>query len=83
MDLRDLMTGCVMSALCLVLGLVPGLFNDLTIGVRNFSEQILLGATVSAEQPTEEQKLERPLGLALIGVAILAFTVVAYALEGN
>ena len=83
MDLRDLMTGFVMSALCLVLGLVPGLFNNLTSELRSFSEQLLHGATISSDQPTDEQKLERPLGLALVGAAIFAFTAVAYSLYGN
>jgi hypothetical protein len=68
----------VSGAVAIVFGLVPGLFSALTLGVRNFRDALLSGAPAPPRPLSEAETHRRPLGLAVIGGLIAAFTLAAY-----
>jgi hypothetical protein len=81
MEPRELVIGLVSGAAAIVFGLVPGLFSGLILGVRNFREVLLFGAAVHPHRMTEAERLRKPVGLAVVGVLIIAFTLAAYVLS--
>jgi hypothetical protein len=75
MEPRELIIGLVTGALAVVFGLVPGLFSGLILGIRNFRDGLLFGAPAHPQRLTEAERVQRPLGLAVLGAVIIAFTV--------
>jgi hypothetical protein len=78
MEVRDLIVGLVAGAVAIVFGTVPGLFSSLTLGVRNFGEQLRFGASVRPYSRTEADLNQRPFGLAVFGAVLIAFNVLSY-----
>ena len=72
-----LMIGVLTGAVLIVLGLAPGWFQQLTEGVRNLLDSISTGAPVSAYRGAECES-RRPVWLAVIGAAWIAFCALAY-----
>jgi hypothetical protein len=70
---------CVLSGCVLVVfGLVPGLFQRLEEGIRNFHDQVSSGFAVSPPRYTEYDKLRRPIWLAGLGALLIVVGVLAY-----
>ena len=78
MEARDLIVGLVAGTVAIVFGVVPGLLSGLTLGVRNFREQLRFGAATRPYTLTAAELNQRPVGLALVGVLLIAFTVLVY-----
>jgi hypothetical protein len=68
------LTGCVL----VVLGSVPGLFQRLTEGIRNFRDMVSYGLPVSLPRHTEYDKLQRPIWLTGLGAVLIVLGVLAY-----
>lgn len=75
---HDLVVGLVAGGVALAFGLIPGLFESLTEGVRNFGDSLSLGVPVPRRRLPETESRQRPLGLAGFGALIVVFTVLAY-----
>lgn len=78
MEPRNVLVGLIAGAVAIIFGLVPGLLSSLTLGVRNFGEQLRFGAFVRQQGLAEAELHQRPFGLALFGAFLIAFTVLAY-----
>jgi hypothetical protein len=66
--------GCALIAF----GLVPGLFQSLQDGIRNFSASISSPFPMTAPHRRDYDKLSRPLWLAVIGVALILASLFMY-----
>ena len=73
-DLGHLVMAVCAGIVLIVFGLVPGLFQDLVQGIRNF-ENSLTSRYRSAAVPDD---VGQPAGLAVVGAIIIAAAVVAY-----
>jgi hypothetical protein len=72
--LKEVTLGVVLGFALIALGLIPGLFQGLADGVRNFSDA--LHSFPSRWQRREE--VRQPAWLAVAGAALIALTVLAY-----
>lgn len=78
---HDLVVGLVAGGVALAFGLIPGLFDSLTEGVRTFRDSVLFGVPVPPRRSTEAERLQKPLWLAGVGALIVVFSVLAYVLN--
>jgi hypothetical protein len=66
--------GCVLIAL----GVVPGLLQALQDAVRNFSASLSSPFPAVPAHQRDYDKLPRPLGLAVIGLALILISLLTY-----
>jgi hypothetical protein len=69
---REVVVGVACGVFALVFGLVPGLFQDLTNGIQNFSD------AMRGDPPRPVTTSTQPTGLAIFGAALIALTLTAY-----
>ena len=72
---KQLIIGLVWGSILIVLGLAPGLFQNLTADVRRFGDS-LHGSFGSLRQ--EEEKVPQPTWLAAVGTSLIFLTLLAY-----
>ncbi len=70
--------GVISGATGIVFGLIPGLFDDLTDGVRELSHSVFRGTPAPPRRRTRAGTAGRHLGAAAVGAVILMLTVAAY-----
>ena len=72
----QVITGLVGGCVLIVFGLVPGLFDGLAEGVRNFSNS--LTSPFHHHHPRRHEPTHPPIGLALLGCALILLTLLGY-----
>jgi hypothetical protein len=73
---NQLIIGVLSGSILIVFGLVPGLLQGLTQGVRNFSDILLSSRFPPPSYPRTE--VQPPGWLAPAGITLVAATVLAY-----
>ncbi len=76
MHAHDMMIGVLTGCVCLVFGLVPGLFDGLSEGIRNFRDGLLPVLTPRRRIPYEP--VGAPAWMAVAGACWIAFVILAY-----
>jgi hypothetical protein len=74
----NVIAGLVGGGVLLLFGLSPGLFRDLTEGVRNLADSVSPGLYGRSPRRTECESVQRPIGLAVLGALMIALSVYAY-----
>lgn len=72
--LIGVLTGCAL----IVFGVVPGLLENLTDGVRNLSNSVSNQFLTRAADRRARRKLAQPTWLAGLGVALIVLTILGY-----
>ena len=75
MTLHDVMIGVLSGCVLIVFGLVPGLFQGLTEGVRNLLNSV---SSPLPTKPRRDKSYDRPISLAGIGATLIVLSVLAY-----
>ena len=82
MNPQELMTGVLIGTMLILLGVVPRWFHALTEevreGIRNFSDSLSSPLLVRPDYETKTGKHEQPLWLAVVGLALIALTLMGY-----
>jgi hypothetical protein len=71
----EVITGLVSGCVLIAFGLLPGLFERLSEGVRNFSNHL---TSPFSHHPRPHQPIHPPIGLAVLGFAMILLTVLGY-----
>ena len=74
----NVIAGLISGGALLLFGLSPGLFRNLTEGVLNFRDSLSGLYGRPPLRRTEVESVERPIGLAVLGALMIAFSVYAY-----
>ncbi len=77
MNLQTAMAGVLTRCVLIALGLMRGLFQGLTDGIRNFRDALSSQVPLSPPRHTEYDILQRPLWLAGLGVGLIVLSVLA------
>lgn len=77
MNLHEVLIGVLSGSVLVVFGLVPGLFEGLSEGVRNFNDSVSFGSPMRPRRYTEHYH-RRHVWLAGLGAALIALSVLAY-----
>ena len=72
---KEVVVGLTCGIVAIVFGLVPGLFQNFTVGIRNFSDAL------RGSPPSHVSTPNQPVGLAIFGAALIALTVGAYLMQ--
>jgi len=72
----EVITGLISGSVLIVFGLVPGPFDRLSEGVRNFSNS--LTSPFHPPHPRRHEPIHPPMGLALLGGAMILLTLLGY-----
>ena len=72
----QVITGLLAGFVLIAFGLVPGLFDGLSEGVRNFSNS--LTSPFHHPHPRRHEPTHPPMGLALLGGALILLTLLGY-----
>uniref|UniRef100_Q021Z9 Uncharacterized protein n=1 Tax=Solibacter usitatus (strain Ellin6076) TaxID=234267 RepID=Q021Z9_SOLUE len=72
----EVVTGLVSGSVLIAFGLVPGLFDRLSEGVRNFSNS--LTSPFHHHHARRHEPIQPPMGLAILGGALILLTLLGY-----
>jgi hypothetical protein len=81
MQAHEVVRAIVIGSVLIVLGLIPGLFQRLKQGTRNFSESFWSPSPfspVGLSYKTDHEKHSRPTWLALLGLAMILLSLFSY-----
>jgi hypothetical protein len=68
----------IFGGVLIALGLVPGLFQGLQDGIRNFSASLTSPFPAVPAHRRDYEKLPRPLWLAVVGLALILISLLTY-----
>ena len=78
MNLHEVMIGVLTGAVLVLFGLVPGLIEGLSQGVRNFNDSVSFGSALGPRRYTQHH-CRRHTWLAGLGAVLIALSVLAFA----
>jgi len=78
MNANDLLIGFMAGAVLIVLGFIPGFFQGLIEGVRNFQDRFHSDLQIRPPYWTGYRTIQKPGWLAPLGAALIVLTAGAY-----
>lgn len=78
---KTLIYGIICGCILLCLGLIPGLFRDLTEGVRNFHNSFSSPYLRQRRPYWPASEVEQPVWLAGAGAALIVLSIVGFVLS--
>jgi hypothetical protein len=78
MHLESLVLAIVIGGMFIVLGMVPPLLAGLKDALQNFSDSLFSQYPIKARHQTDYENAQRHPGLAVLGVAAILLSLLAY-----